>query len=282
MLQLNLRKAALSTAAIGLSAILVSCGGSGHDHNHKHDSEHKHSHDSATTHKEKDHKPHWSYEGETGPEKWGQLCTSFSDCNGKKQSPIDLKGAEFEEGLGELAIMYKNTSTLKAINNGHTVQVNLDAENSFEVDGGAFSLKQFHFHCPSEHTIDGNSYPMEAHLVHISDSGKIAVIGVMFEQGEENAFLANILSALPTEANKEVSDSTISYDVNTFLPEDKSYYRYAGSLTTPPCSEGVIWTVLKTSVTASAEQIEAFEQMMPTNNRPIQPLNDRAITTSVQ
>lgn len=281
-----LRKFAYAAVAAGVSSFMVSCGSGhkaddheGHDHASE-DTAHAMAHEE---HETKDHKPHWSYEGETGPEKWAQLCSEFSDCSGHKQSPIDINGASFEEGLGELAISYDTDCKYDAINNGHTVQVNMDDDNSFEVDGETFKLKQFHFHCPSEHTVDGSAFPMEAHLVHISEAGRIAVIGVLFEEGETNGFLSGIVNLIPTAANTNAQDSTVSFDINTVLPETKEYYRYSGSLTTPPCTEGVIWTVLKTPMSASTEQIKAFASAMPANNaRPVQAINERTVTTSAE
>jgi len=281
-----LRKFAYVAVAAGMSSFVVSCGGGQTSNTHEgHDHAAGDSAHAATEekHESKEHKPHWSYEGETGPEKWAQLCSDFTDCSGHKQSPIDINGASFAEGLGELAINYDSDCKYDAINNGHTVQVNMDDDNSFEVDGETFKLKQFHFHCPSEHTVDGAAFPMEAHLVHISEAGRIAVIGVLFNEGEANNFLSGIVNLIPSEANTEAQDTAVSFDVNKILPETKEYYRYSGSLTTPPCTEGVIWTVLKNPVTASAEQIKAFSDAMPANNaRPVQSLNDREISTSAE
>ncbi len=138
-------------------------------------------------------------------------------------------------------------------------------------------MAQFHFHAGSEHMLNGKRFPLEVHLVHLSDANEIAVVGVWFEEGEENVLLKKIYEKIPDEANETLSES-LEIDVNNMLPKERSYYHYGGSLTTPPCSEGVMWFVMKNPITASKEQIERFTKFMPANNyRPVQALNERKL-----
>jgi len=262
---------------------LQSCsGGSSDSHNHEHDADSTHEGHAHDAHAEKEgkHDVHWSYAGESGPEKWANLCPSFSGCSGDHQSPIDIKGEEFSEELTELNLSYIDGSKLNVVNNGHSVQVNYEAGSKVSLDSVDFELKQFHFHCPSEHTVGGEAFPMEVHLVHVSADKNITVVGVLVQEGEENPFLASIINEFPTVADSTITSET-PVNITTLLPVTKKYYKYNGSLTTPPCTEGVNWFVLQSPVTASKEQIEQMKAMMPANNaRPVQPLNDRAIKTN--
>lgn len=221
---------------------------------------------------------HWTYEGAEGPEHWDELCTGYSDCAGPSQSPVDIKNAQADAALADIPESYQ-TSTAHILNNGHTIQFNYDAGSSIVVNGETYNLAQFHFHTPSEHTINGQSYPMEVHLVHKNADGtKLAVIGVLFEEGAENPILAKYLAHLPASKDQTYDDAASTFTAADFLPADQHYYRYQGSLTTPPCSEIVTWTVMKTPITASHEQIQAIEAIEHENNRPIQALNGRTIT----
>lgn len=218
---------------------------------------------------------HWTYSGEEGPGNWARLTPEFGACDGRNQSPVNLTGF-IEADLAPIGVAYQAGGS-EILNNGHTVQVNYGAGSGIEVDGIHFELKQFHFHAPSENHIDGVSYPMEAHLVHADKDGHLAVIAVMFEEGEENAALAEIWPSMPAIAgNKQALSS--SFDAAKLLPENRDYYRFNGSLTTPPCTEGVRWLVMKTPVSASKDQLEAFTHVMHhPNNRPVQPVNARVI-----
>lgn len=266
--------------AAALSLSLVSCGGS-------HESDAAAAADSthadtvvAVTEPSVHAKPHWAYEGEAGPTKWATICDEYSTCAGHSQSPIDLSSGTFSKGLGDLKTMYADSMSFSAVNNGHTVQVNIAEEGKLTIGGKSYSIKQFHFHTTSEHTINGAKFPMEVHLVHADDSGHIAVIGVMFQEGKENPFLAKFIKALPAEAESDTT-APIKFSLASLFPKDKAYFRYTGSLTTPPCTEGVTWTVLKTPVSASKEQIEKMASMMPKENaRPVQPIGNRKIETS--
>lgn len=224
------------------------------------------------------HGPHWAYEGEHGPEQWGRVSKEFHACSeGKAQSPIDLADAT-PEALSEIRFNYKS-SRLNLVNNGHTVQVNYDGGSSIDVDGSEYNLVQFHFHTPSEHTVEGRSYGNEMHLVHRNDKGQLAVVGVLVEEGEENAAYRAIWSNLPANAGEEKSvDAVIKAE--ELIPGERSYFTYSGSLTTPPCSESVKWIVLKEPIQMSAAQIEDIGKIMHKNNRPVQPLNERALKVS--
>jgi carbonic anhydrase len=219
---------------------------------------------------------HWSYAGETAPQNWGKLDPGFALCaSGKNQSPIDLKGF-VEADLKPLKLDYKAGST-EIVNNGHTVQVNYAAGSSLSVDGLAFELKQFHFHSPSENKINGKPFPLEGHLVHADKDGNLAVVAVMFQEGAANSLLTKLWEKMPGKAGGK-SALPGGLTVLPLLPKERDYYRFNGSLTTPPCSEGVRWFVMKKPATASKGQIEQFAKAVGiANNRPIQPTNARAI-----
>jgi carbonic anhydrase len=222
---------------------------------------------------------HWGYSGSEGPEHWGQIDTKFAICSsGKNQSPINLAGV-IESNLSPMAINYQIGGN-EILNNGHTIQINYKPGSSINVDGRTFELKQFHFHSPSENTIEGQSFPLEAHFVHSDTTGNLAVIAVMFEEGDKNTELEKAWRVMP-ENVEEKSPLPESIDANLILPHDQDYYRFNGSLTTPPCSEGVWWLVMKSSNIVSKEQIEKFTHTMHhPNNRPIQPINARIILTT--
>ena len=219
----------------------------------------------------------WSYEGHTGPKYWGDLDKKFIMCKiGKNQSPIDINKQDLIKAcLNPLKLEY-NSKAKSVVNNGHTIKVSIEDGSYLYVDGKKFELKQFHFHTPSENTIDGKNYPMEAHLVHISKDGEIAVIGVMFKLGKENKALKKFQNSICSKVNKK---KTISAYLNPseLLPKNRDYYRFNGSLTTPPCTEGVRWFVFKEPVEMSKEQLKIFSKIMGKNNRPTQPINARKV-----
>lgn len=218
---------------------------------------------------------HWSYEGEAGPEHWGRLTAEYGGCSGANQSPVNLSRF-VDAALPSLVVDYR-AGGYEAVNNGHTVQVNFTPGSTIHVDGRAFVLKQFHVHAPSENLIDGKSFPMEVHLVHADADGHLAVIAVMFSEGAENVALKAAWSRMPGHAG-EVTRLASPLSGDTLLPSARGYYRFEGSLTTPPCTEGVIWLVMKTPLTASAGQIRQFTEVMHhPNNRPVQPLNARVV-----
>jgi carbonic anhydrase len=219
---------------------------------------------------------HWGYSGNEGPEHWGKLDPEYASCSeGKNQSPVNLTGM-IESDLPPITIKYRPGGD-EILNNGHTIQVNYEPGSTITVDGHKFELKQFHFHSPSENTIEGHSYPMEAHFVHADREGNLAVIAIMFKAGEKNAELEKAWTHMPENAGEKRA-LPMSIDANILLPHDHDYYRFNGSLTTPPCSEGVWWLLMKYFDTASKEQIDKFSRTMHhPNNRPVQPVNARAI-----
>jgi carbonic anhydrase len=219
--------------------------------------------------------PHWEYEGASGAAKWGSLDKSFQLCEGgQAQSPFDIKPS-IDADLPSIEFSYSPFSP-KIVNNGHTIQVNVPAGSSITVGADTYQLLQFHFHTPSEYQIGGKAYPLEVHFVHKRTDGALGVVGVMFEEGTANAELEKIWKNMPaTAGEKDASDVTL--DVTTLLPTDQLYYRFMGSLTTPPCSEGVNWHMMQQPITASKEQIKAFQKLFPMNARPLQPANNRLI-----
>jgi carbonic anhydrase len=222
--------------------------------------------------------PHWSYEGEEGPEHWGEIADLYRMCSeGMNQSPIDLT-VDVHAGLPELVFDY-HSSNLREINTGHSIQQNVQPGSFLTITGrdARYQLKQFHFHSPSEHKINGRSYAMELHFVHVSDDGALAVVGVVIDEGEEHPVLNQLWSWMPENAG-DTSEQAIGIEETNLLPPTREYFAYSGSLTTPPCSEGVVWVVLKTPIEASAEQIARFkERVGPATNRPVQPHNARLI-----
>jgi carbonic anhydrase len=218
---------------------------------------------------------HWSYGKHGGPTEWGELDQTFAPCKlGKVQSPIDIRGAKAVE-LPAIKFDYK-PSPLKVIDNGHTIQVNYAPGSSIDVGGTRYELLQFHFHKPSEEKINGKSHAMVAHLVHKGADGKLAVIAVLLDKGGANPTIGEIWKNLPKEKEKEISVKA-TVDAAALLPGSRGYYTFPGSLTTPPCSEGVRWFVLKTPVRITEGEITAFGKLYPMNARPTQPLNGRAI-----
>ncbi len=218
---------------------------------------------------------HWSYEGEAGPEAWSRLDPSFRTCSiGKEQSPIDLTGAVKAE-LQPPAVEWR-PMPLALVNNGHTVQVNAAPGNFMRLAGERYDLLQFHFHHPSEHLIAGKRFELECHFVHRSAAGRLAVLGVMIEPGPANAALAPIWEAMPRSEGPELKLATM-IDPRPLLPARGGLFRYPGSLTTPPCAEGVSWCVYRTPMQASAEQIQKFAQIFPLDARPVQALGPRFV-----
>ena len=228
----------------------------------------------------KANKPHWGYIGEEGPNNWGKLSPEFSICkSGRTQSPINIDSSAIGADLPRLEINYGN-SPLKVINNGHTIQVNYESGSFLNIDGESYELLQFHFHHPSEHKIDNQSFPMELHLVHQNHKGAFAVLGVLLKQGEENKTLESIWKALPKTEGSEQTIADVTINASNLLPADRSSYRYHGSLTTPPCSENVHWIVLQKPVEVSNLQMQTFAELFPMNARPVQSLNRRFLLRS--
>ncbi len=220
--------------------------------------------------------PHWSYEGDGGPANWGKLDPANAACAaGRTQSPIDIKGAQTST-LPALKFNY-NSAPLNVIDNGHTIQVNYAAGSTLSVGSRTYTLKQFHFHHPSEEHVNGRAYDMVAHLVHADAAGHLAVVAVLFTTGQANSVIEQVWKNIPTEKEKPVDVAGVTLNAKDLLPADLGYYTFAGSLTTPPCSEGVTWYVLKSTTSLSTSQLASFAKLYPDNARPIQPTNDRKI-----
>jgi carbonic anhydrase len=219
--------------------------------------------------------PHWSYEGASGPEHWDALTPDFKTCKiGLEQTPLDIAGGIKAE-LGAVNLAYQPMK-LRILNNGHTIQVNADPGSRCEIGGVAYELLQFHFHHPSEHLLAGKLFELECHFVHKSATGDLAVLGVMMKAGARNAALAPIWAAMPRDEALE-HKTEVAVDAAALFPKGRGYFRYMGSLTTPPCSEGLTWTVYKEPVELSPEQIWQFASLFPNNARPVQKRNRRFI-----
>jgi carbonic anhydrase len=219
---------------------------------------------------------HWKYDGSEGPDNWGRLSREYAICaSGKNQSPVDVQGA-IKGRLKPIAFAYQGNA-VDVVNNGLGIQVNYAPGSTITVDNQKFELKQINFHAPGENHIKGKSFPAEMQLVHADKEGNLAIIAVMIKQGASNTALAAIWKKLPPKAD---SKNTLDDKVNALklLPRSKAYYRLNGSLTTPPCSEGVRWLLMKSPVMASAEQISMLTSALKgPNSRPLQPLNARMI-----
>lgn len=216
--------------------------------------------------------PHWGYEGAIGADMWSSLSEDFAVCeSGVQQSPIDIAtGSTFVVGLDNPQLNW-TASSLEVIDNGHTVQANVSAGSTTVFDGSTYDLLQFHFHRPSEHTVDGEAFPMELHFVHADAAGNLAVLGVLLNVGEEeNAAFSSIWAAQAGD-----QPAIEEFDLTTLLPENLSRYRYSGSLTTPPCSEGVNWNVLAAPVSLSQAQVDTF--LYNGNARPVESLGSRSV-----
>ena len=220
------------------------------------------------------HVAHWDYEGEMGPENWGK---EFPTCGkGKSQSPLNIKGP-FEKVRFNIVPDYK-PGPLKILNNGHTIQVNVTPGSKIRIDGKAYDLLQFHFHRPSEEHINGKPSAMVIHYVHKNDSGELAVLGVLLQEGNENPGIKTLWSHAPSKEGPEVAPDNVAFNPANLLPREMEFYHYDGSLTTPPCTEKVKFYILKTQVNIGKEQITQFPFKM--NARPVQPLNERKIFTN--
>lgn len=223
---------------------------------------------------------HFTYEGEDGPENWAGLCEEWAECGeGQAQSPINIETVIEDPSLRALDFRWGKTTT-NIVNNGHTVQFNVDEGSRLIANGKIYQLLQFHFHQKSEHTIKGEHRPLEVHYVHKALDGKMAVVSVLFKIGEPNSFFARFLSRFPQPNN--TFSSTASIDLHSLLPDDLKYYNYEGSLTTPACSETVNWFVVKGSVTLSEKQLQQVKLYLFNNYRPTQPLNGRTVRMSTE
>jgi carbonic anhydrase len=221
----------------------------------------------------------WSYEGATGPQAWGRLKPEYARCaSGTRQSPIDIRDG-FKVQLDPIEFDYR-ASPFRVLDNGHAIQVTPAPGSTIDVLGRRYALQQFHLHRPSETRIDGRSFEMELHLVHQDEAGRLAVVAVLLEQGTPNSALQMALNHLPLEKGEEQA-ARVPIDLKALLPQDRRYYSYMGSLTTPPCSEGVLWLVLKQPMPMSAEQLALFARLYAANARPVQPGAGRMVKESM-
>ena len=222
---------------------------------------------------------HWSYDGEHGPANWSKINIDWAACNtGKRQSPIDIRDG-IKVDLEKISFDYKPTS-FSVVDNGHTIQVTLFGGNYITVMNQTFELLQFHFHRPSEERINGKSAEMVVHLVHKNAEGRLAVVAVLLERGQAHRGIQTIWNNLPLEKNDVVHPSVV-IDPADFLPGQRDYYTYMGSLTTPPCTEGVLWMVMKQPMQAAPAQMALFSRLYPMNARPIQSSAGRVIKESL-
>ncbi len=221
---------------------------------------------------------HWTYEGENGPQAWGKLKPEFNVCAiGKRQSPINIEDSGALQGPAEPLQFNYTASSGTVVNNGHTIQVDLFGDNTLTVRNSVYKLLQFHFHTPSEEQVNYRNYAMVAHLVHKNNEGQLAVVAVLLDPGAANTLINKVWTYMPLDTSDRVRMPAGLIDMNELLPKDQRYYQFMGSLTTPPCTEGVLWMVLKQPTPLSREQIRLFQQLFPNNARPVQPVNGRAV-----
>ncbi|MBL8472535.1 MAG: carbonic anhydrase family protein [Rhodocyclaceae bacterium] len=221
--------------------------------------------------------PHWTYSKHGGPNHWGKLDGAESCKLGKEQSPIDIRKPTAAK-LEPIPFAY-TPAKAEVINNGHTIQVNLDGAGGISVEGAEYKLLQFHFHTPSEERVGGKASAMVAHLVHKNADGKLAVVALLFKHGASSAALAPVFAAMPKQAGEKAALAA-NFDVTALLPQQRNYYTFNGSLTTPPCSEGVKWFVMREQQSLSKAQITAFRKIYAMNARPVQPLHGREVLAS--
>ncbi|WNO04786.1 carbonic anhydrase [Rhodoferax mekongensis] len=222
---------------------------------------------------------HWTYEGENGPQAWGKLKPDFNICAiGKRQSPINIEEGTTLQGPAEPVQFNYTPSSGTVVNNGHTIQVDVQGDNNITVRGSRYRLLQFHFHTPSEESVNYKRFAMVAHLVHKNDEGQLAVVAVLLDPGSApNPLIDKVWTYMPLDAGDRVRMPRELLNMNELLPSDQRYYQFIGSLTTPPCTEGVLWMVLKQPMAISRNQLRLFTQLYPMNARPVQPLNGRPV-----
>lgn len=221
---------------------------------------------------------HWSYSGEGGPQAWGKLKPEFNVCAiGKRQSPINIEDNYTLQGPAEPLQFNYQPSSGSVVNNGHTIQVDVHGDNTLTVRGSVYRLVQFHFHTPSEEQVNFRSFAMVAHLVHRNAEGQLAVVAVLLDLGVANTLVNTVWTYMPLDTQDRVRLPEGLLNMNELLPKDQRYYQFIGSLTTPPCTEGVLWMVMKTPTQISREQLKLFQQLYPNNARPVQPINGRPV-----
>ncbi|MGO9743619.1 MAG: carbonic anhydrase [Roseiarcus sp.] len=220
--------------------------------------------------------PHWGYEGPTGPAHWGDLESDFRACSiGTQQSPINLTGA-VDAALGHVDVGYQEVP-LRVWNNGHYIQINVPPGNKVNLAGVSYELLQFHFHHPSEHQLEGQRYDMEAHFVNRAADGTFCALGAFIKRGASNPVLGSVVKAMQSTPGPDTPVPGVTVDPMSLLPNDRTSFRYMGSVTTPPCPETVSWVVFRTPIEASPEEIKGYAAVFPLDARPIQPLNRRFV-----
>ena len=218
----------------------------------------------------------WQYEGEQGPSHWGTIAPTTASCEkGTHQSPINIRTTPHATSVHDELLIHYNPSAAKVVTSHHTIEVDFQSGGALEIFGRSYALKEFHFHEPSEHQLNGRTYPMEAHLVHRDESGHLVVLAILMDLGVETAPLGAIWERIPTEKHGEMRD--LLFNPQDLLPKDLHHYAYDGSLTTPPCTEGVHWIVLKEPIAITTGHLERFVSLIGHNARPVQPLNEREI-----
>lgn len=226
--------------------------------------------------------PHWGYTGEVGPDRWAELAPDNKLCAvGTRQSPIDIREGLAVE-LEKIAFDYR-PSNFSVLDNGHTIQVNVAPGNGLTVMGRRYELLQFHFHRPSEERINGKQFDMVAHLVHRDAQGRLAVVAVLLERGRDDKahpIIQSVWANLPLEKGEALAAQS-QIDLEQLLPPERGYYTYMGSLTTPPCTEGVLWMVMRQPVALSGQQMGVFAKLYPMNARPLQAGSGRLIKESM-
>ena len=233
------------------------------------------------------HVVHWGYGADDGPEDWGAMDSEWLLCaEGLKQSPIDLanatevelRGVEIDMPSGQEVEVLNQAGVIGALDNGHTIQINSKTGEAMTVGDKTYALVQFHFHAPSEHTVDGEHFPMEMHFVHQAKDGALAVAGVLIEEGAQNPSIAPLWAQLAEAPGTEMTVRVpAEFADHIFSGDATGIYHYDGSLTTPPCSEGVTWYIRRTPTQFSKDQIAAFTAVYDRNNRPVQALNERTL-----
>ena len=221
---------------------------------------------------------HWTYDGDTGPQNWGGMKPEFNTCDkGQRQSPVHIMETNAIPGPAEVLRFDYRPSGGSVVNNGHTIQVDLQGENTLYVRGSAYKLVQFHFHHPAEEKVNYKGFSMVAHLMHKNEQGQLAVVAVLIDPGLSNPVVEQVWTRMPLDTQDRVGLSAGLIDMNQLLPVDQRYYQFIGSLTTPPCTEGVLWLVMKQPMTVSHEQLKLFGHLFPMNARPTQALNGRLV-----
>ncbi|NBT00122.1 MAG: carbonate dehydratase [Betaproteobacteria bacterium] len=224
---------------------------------------------------------HWTYEGAHGPERWAALAPENAKCSqGKTQSPVNIIDRDVIVSDLESVQFHYQPSPFRFEHNGHTLQVSPTGENYVVIRGTRYDLLQFHFHAPSEERINFRNFSMVAHFVHKSAEGRLAVIGVLLDAGGSNPAMDYLWAHLPLSKGETVQPKSASLDMNQLLPKERGYFQFMGSLTTPPCSEGVLWTLFQEPVKIRPEQASIFLKVVGMNARPVQPLNQRLVRFS--